>query len=159
MEEPNAGWITEALEEVAQKHGVPKHTISDQAPVFSGGAPAKLLIQWNIIPRLGAVGEHGSIAVTERVIKTLKYKWLKRVPLIKEFNHLMALCTTFERWHNAWRPHMTLKTFGPMTYTATASPRCQSVMQEQSPATADVTCSPKHGSQSTASRSSVGHPV
>ena len=34
----------------------------------------RLLSQWNIKPRVGAVGKHGSIAVTERVIKTLKYE-------------------------------------------------------------------------------------
>ncbi|MBL7188533.1 MAG: transposase [Phycisphaerae bacterium] len=66
------------------------------------------LDNWNIKPRLGAVGKHGSIAVTERVIKTLKYEWLKRVSFIWGFDHLAALCKEFEDWYNAWRPHMTL---------------------------------------------------
>jgi transposase InsO family protein len=83
LEGPNAGWIVEALEQAMRKHGAPKHIISDQAPVFAGGAFAKLLDQWNIKPRFGAVGKSGSIAVTERVIKTLKYEWLGRVPLIR----------------------------------------------------------------------------
>ena len=61
----------------------------------------------------GAVGKSGSIAVTERVIKTLKYEWLKRVPLIKGFVHLTSLCTQFESWYNAWRPHMTLEGLRP----------------------------------------------
>jgi len=52
--------------------------------------------QWKIKPLLGAVGKHGSIAVTERVIKTLEYEWLQRVPIIKGFDHLMFLCTAFE---------------------------------------------------------------
>jgi transposase InsO family protein len=72
-----------------------------------------LLKQWNIKPRLGAVGKHGSIAVTERVIKTLKYEWLCCVPLIKGFDHLTSLCAEFESWYNAWRPHMTLEGFRP----------------------------------------------
>jgi transposase InsO family protein len=63
----------------------PKHLISDQAPVFTGDAFAELLRQWNVKPRFGAAGKSGSIAVTERVIRTLKYEWLKRVPLIKGF--------------------------------------------------------------------------
>jgi hypothetical protein len=37
------------------------------------------------------VGKGRSIAVTERVIKTLKYEWLRRVPLIKGFDHLTLL--------------------------------------------------------------------
>jgi len=74
LEGPNAGWIIDALERAIQKHGAPKHIISDQASVFIGDALAELLKHWNIKPRFGAVGKHGSIAVTERVIKTLKYE-------------------------------------------------------------------------------------
>ena len=88
LEGPNAGWIVEALEQAMRKHGAPKHIISDQAPVFVGDAFAELLKQWNIKPRTGAVGQHGSIAVTERVIKTLKHEWLCRVPIVKGFDHL-----------------------------------------------------------------------
>jgi len=113
LEGPNAGWIIEALEHAMRKHGPPKHIISDQASVFTGGAFAELLDQWNVKPRFGAVGKNGSIAVTERVIKTLKYEWLKRVPLIKGFDHLALLCTEFESWYNTWRPHMTLEGFRP----------------------------------------------
>ncbi|MHC4351644.1 MAG: integrase core domain-containing protein, partial [Planctomycetota bacterium] len=63
--------------------------------------------------RLGAVGKHGSICVTERVIKTLKYEWLKRVAIIKDFDHLSKLCNEFEDWYNTWRPHMTLDGLRP----------------------------------------------
>lgn len=113
LEGPNAGWIIDFLERAMQTHGAPKHIISDQASVFVGDAFAELLRQWNIKPRLGAVGKHGSIAVTERVIKTLNYEWLKHVPLIKGFDHLTLLCTQFESWYNAWRPHMTLEGLRP----------------------------------------------
>jgi transposase InsO family protein len=113
LEGPNAGWIIEALEQAMRKHGAPKHMISDQAGVFVGDAFAELLRQWNIKPRFGAVRKHGSIAVTERVIKTLKYEWLRCVPLIKGFDHLALLCSEFESWYNAWRPHMALDGFRP----------------------------------------------
>ena len=75
---------------------------------YAYGALAELLKRWNIKPRFGAIGKHGSIAATERMIKTLKYEWLRCVPLIKGFDHLAALCTEFEHWYNVWRPHMTL---------------------------------------------------
>jgi len=113
LEGPNAGWIIEALEQAMRKHGAPKHMISDRASVFTGDAFAELLKQWNIKPRFGAVGKHGSIAVTERVIKTLKYEWLHCVPIIKGFDHLTFLCTEFESWYNTWRPHMTLEGLRP----------------------------------------------
>jgi len=103
----------EALEDAFQKHDSPKHIISDQAKVFVGDAFAELLDNWNVKPRFGAIGKHGSISVTERVIKTLKYEWLKRVPIIKNFDHLTMLCKEFENWYNTWRPHMTLDGLRP----------------------------------------------
>ena len=51
--------------------------------------------------------------MTERVIKTLKYEWLRCVPIIKGFDHLTSLCMEFEHWYNAWRPHMTLEGLRP----------------------------------------------
>ena len=113
LEGPNAGWISNALESAIEKHGAPKHIISDQARVFTGDVFVKLLEQRHIKPRLGAVGKHGSISVTERVNKTLKYEWLNRVAIIKGFDHLSMLCDEFEHWYNAWRPHMTLNGLRP----------------------------------------------
>jgi len=113
LEGPNAGWINNALESAMEEHGATKHIISDQASVFTGDVFAELLDIRNIKPRLGAIGKHGSISVTERVIKTLKYEWLKRVPFIKDFDHLTFLCNEFESWYNIWRPHMTLDGFRP----------------------------------------------
>ena len=55
----------------------------------------------------------GNIAVTERVIKTLKCEWLRCVPVIKGLDHLTLLCTEFQSWYNARRPHMTLEGFRP----------------------------------------------
>ncbi|MHC4216597.1 MAG: IS3 family transposase [Planctomycetota bacterium] len=113
LEGPNAGWINNALESAIEKHGAPKHIISDQGSVFIGEAFAELLGKYNIKPRLGAIGKHGSIAVTERVNKTLKYEWLKRVAFIKGIDHLTELCNEFETWYNNWRPHMTLDGLRP----------------------------------------------
>ena len=113
LEGPNAGWINNALESAIDKHGPPKHIISDQAPVFTGEVFAELLDTYNIKPRLGAIGKHGSIAVTERVIKTLKYEWVKRVAFIKGIDYLTELCNEFETWYNRWRPHMTLDGLRP----------------------------------------------
>ena len=113
LEGSNAGWINNALENTIEKHGSPKHIISDQDKVFIGAVFAELVGKYHIKQRLGAIGKHGSICVTERVNKTLKYEWLKRVVFIKGFDHLVALCEEFEDWYNAWRPHMTLDGLRP----------------------------------------------
>ena len=113
LEGPNAGWINNALESAIEKYGAPKHIISDQGGVFIGEVFADLMDTYEILHRLGAIGEHGSIAVTERVNKTLKYEWLKRVVLIKGIDHLTELCKEFEVWYNNWRPHMTFEGLRP----------------------------------------------
>ena len=113
LEGPNSGWIINALESAIEKYGSPKHLISDQAHVFTGDVFVELLRKYNIKHRLGAVGKHGSIAVTERVNKTLKYEWLKRAAFIKGIDHLTLLCDEFKLWYNRWRPHMTLDGFRP----------------------------------------------
>jgi putative transposase len=115
LEGPNAGWIIEALENAFKQFGAPKHLISDHGSVFTSGAFADLLTRWNVQQRFGAVGKYGSIAVTERVIKTLKHEWLKKVILIKEFEHLHGLCDNFVIWYNEFRPHMRLAGATPKT--------------------------------------------
>lgn len=108
LEGPNAGWVTTALESAFARYGAPKHIITDQDRVFTRGAFNELVHQWDVKQRFGAVGQHGSIAVTERVIRTMKDEWLKRVALIRGFDHLAALLEDFERYYNAYRGHMTL---------------------------------------------------
>ena len=62
----------------------------------------------NIKPRFGAVGKHGSIAVVERLILTIK-QILRQLPLIPfrraSFRREMA---AIAEWYNQHRPHMTL---------------------------------------------------
>jgi transposase InsO family protein len=99
----------EALEDAFSRQGPPKHLISDQEKVFISEVLADLLHRWNVKHRFGAVGKHGSIAVTERVIRTLKYEWLRRVPVIRGLEHLEILLRDFACYYNSWRPHTTLK--------------------------------------------------
>ena len=41
------------------------------------------------------MGQHGSIAVTERAILTLKQEWLRRVPVVRGLDHLGGLLDDF----------------------------------------------------------------
>jgi transposase InsO family protein len=109
LEGPNAVWVVEALTKPFEGYGTPRHLITDREPVFRSSAFADLLERGSVKHRLGAIGKHGSIAVTERAIKTLRYEWLHRVPIIKRYDHLAHLCQSFEEWYNRWGPHMTLE--------------------------------------------------
>jgi transposase InsO family protein len=108
LEGPNAGWAVDALQGALLRHGPPRHIISDQEGVFLSDVFAELLREWNIKQRFGAVGKHGSIAVTERAILTLKQEWLSRVPIIRGLDHLGQLCDDFTEYYNGWRGHSTI---------------------------------------------------
>jgi len=108
LEGPNAGWVIEALEQAFYRHGVPRHLITDQESVFTGGAFRQLLAQWQVRQRFEAVNKHGSISVTERLIWSLKHEWLCRVPLIRGLDHLQLVLAQFEQYHNQWRAHTTV---------------------------------------------------
>jgi len=54
------------------------------------------------------VGQHGSIAVAERVIWSLKREWLCRVPIIRGLGHLRIVLGEFAQYHNEWRAHSRL---------------------------------------------------
>ena len=58
--------------------------------------------------RFGAVGKHGSIAVTERAILTLKQEWLRRVAVIRGLDHLSQVLDDFSEYYNHWRGHSTI---------------------------------------------------
>jgi len=108
LEGPNAGWVVGALEQAFLWHGPPRHVITDQEGVFTSEVFAELLRDWDVRPRFGAVGKHGSIAVTERVILTLKQEWLRRVPVIRGLDHLSQLLEGFSEYYNGWRGHTTI---------------------------------------------------
>jgi putative transposase len=105
LESPNTGAVIDALDIAFEISGKPKHIITDQGSVFTSAAYRELLDSKRVKIRYGAVGEHGSISVTERVIETLKYEWLKKVPVIRGYRHLSCLCESFSNWYNNWRPH------------------------------------------------------
>jgi transposase InsO family protein len=105
LKRAQARCVIAALKRCFTKFGNPKHLVSDQGVPFKSDAVSRLLQRRKTKHRFGAIGQHGSIAVTERVIETLKYEWLKRVPIIRGFDHLEQLCDSFAVWYNEWRPH------------------------------------------------------
>jgi transposase InsO family protein len=108
--EPSAVAIRAFLGRTIAARGVkPKHLICDKGSQFW---PCKDFKNWcdhkNIKPRFGAVGKHGSLAIVERFILTMK-QVLAQLPLIplrrKPFRHELAMIT---EWYNEQRPHMGL---------------------------------------------------
>ncbi len=84
----------------------PKHLISDRGSPFDCEGFRKWCQKKGIQPRYGAVGRHGSIAVIERLILTLKQNiaWLPLVPLRRQAFFRELACVAY--WYNLDRPHM-----------------------------------------------------
>ena len=61
-----------------------------------------------IKPRYGAAGKHGSIAVVERAIKTLKDEYTRRILVPQRQKAFRRELLSFLDWYNEHRPHMTL---------------------------------------------------
>jgi len=93
---------------IHQAKAKPKHLITDKGSQFWCSGFKAWCKRKEIKPRFAAVGKHGSIAVTERLILTLKQMiaWLTLVPYRHEafLKELHYIC----QWYNEHRPHMSL---------------------------------------------------
>ena len=92
-----------------RRNGKPKYIVCDRDSILDCHAFRRWVKRKGIEPpRYGAVGKHGSIAVVERFILTLK-QILHQLPLIPlrrdSFRHEV---TAIAAWYNEHRPHMTL---------------------------------------------------
>jgi hypothetical protein len=83
---------------------VREYTVSDQ-----GGEFGEAYLEWcddhDVRGRFGAVGRHGSIAVEERFIRTLKQEGLAHELVRLHHGALCASLARFEDWCNDVRPH------------------------------------------------------
>ena len=111
---PISAEVTAMLDRIMSAEQVrPKHLIVDQGSEFKCEHFEHVWCQaQDILPRFGAVGKHGSIAVVERFHRTLKE--LLRLTTIPEDQ------TAFERelgliidWYNEHRPHETFRSKTP----------------------------------------------
>ena len=93
---------------IARAGATPKHLICDKDSIFWCEGFNRWCRPKRIRPRYGAVGKHGSIALIERFIRTMKDEATRhilvpqrRTDFRRELNHFFA-------WYNAHRPHAAL---------------------------------------------------
>ncbi len=70
--EPSAGDMASFVSRTAKRHGRPRHFVSDRARCFTGEIFRRKLLQLGVKQRFGAIGKKGSIALIERLWRTLK---------------------------------------------------------------------------------------
>jgi len=100
---------TSMAQTVRRAVATPKYIVCDRDSVFDCDAFRRWVKRKGIRPpRYGAIGRHGSIAVVERFLLTLK-EMLRLLPLIplrrESFRRELAAII---HWYNEFRPHTTL---------------------------------------------------
>lgn len=70
--EPSSAEIARFVSRAAKKRGQPAHFVSDRGACFTGGVFRRRLERLGVKQRFGAIGKKGSIALIERLWRTLK---------------------------------------------------------------------------------------
>jgi transposase InsO family protein len=108
----------------------PQHLICDKGGQFWCDGFKTWCRRRNIKPRFGAVGQHVSIAVVERFIRTMKQEGLRRILIPLNRDQFRQQINAFIDWYNEHRPHMTLDGCTPNERyhgrrPANRQPRCE----------------------------------
>ena len=106
--EPSAHAIAELFREAVERFGAPRHFVSDQGSQFTAYTFRYLLKDLDVRQRFGAIGKTGSIALIERLWRSLKDLSGVRVfkPLVLEdLERRVGLSLTY---YSFFRPHQGL---------------------------------------------------
>jgi len=93
---------------ITRVKATPKYLICDKDKVFWCGAFKRWCRRKRVRPRYGAVGKHGSIAVVERFIRTMKDEATRRIRILQRRARFRAQIDSFFVWYNEHRPHAAL---------------------------------------------------
>jgi len=124
---PTSLQVRQFLERIIKQAGsAPKHLVCDQGKQFTD----KHFKTWckrklGRKPRYGAVGEHGSIAVIERFIRTLKDHYLRKILIPYNSKQMRSEMTVFIQWYNRHRPHESLEGATPIERYEDSTPANQ----------------------------------
>ena len=106
---PDSRSVRRSLESViGYASSPPQHFVCDKDRVFWCHSFKDWCRGRGISLRYGAVGKQGSIAVAERVIRTLKDECTHRILVPQTQNRFRGELASFLEWYNEYRPHMRL---------------------------------------------------
>ena len=86
----------------------PKYSVCDRGQHFRCRGFKDWCRHKGIRPRFSAVGRHGSIAVVERFIQTIKVEATRRISVSISATLFWRDLSSFVVWYNQHRPHTTL---------------------------------------------------
>jgi len=90
---------------IAAVGAVPKYLVCDKGTQFWCKGFKRWCRRRGIRPRFGAVGRQGSIAVVERLIRSLKDECSRRITVPLRRERFRGEVQRYLDWHNEHRPH------------------------------------------------------
>ncbi len=127
--EPSSEDLAALVEEAARRFGRPKHFVTDRGAQFTGAAFVDKLRDLGIRQRSGAIGRSGSIAIIERLWRTLKEMLdLHSVPPLSR-SHLEQKVALGLFYYANIRPHEGLGGATPPEKYFGLTPACASAMR------------------------------
>ncbi len=106
--EPSAEDVCALLDDAVERSGrAPRHIVSDQGCQFQSEYRA-----WcknnSVKPRFGAIGQHGSIALIERFMRTMKDECFRKILVPLSLDAIVRELSLYVFWYNQHRPHASL---------------------------------------------------
>ncbi len=92
----------------------PRYIIADKGKEFFCAAFKDWCRRKGIRPRYGAVGEHGSIAIVERFIRSMKSECTRRITVPFRLASMRHELGCYATWYNQHRPHTGIEGCTPM---------------------------------------------
>jgi len=108
----------------------PSHLITDQGKQFRDKKYGGWCRRRGIRQRFGAIGKHGSIAIVERLIRSVKNECTRRILVPYRRGPLRRELALYVDWYNAHRPHDSLECRTPNKVYRDLDPACRAARFE-----------------------------
>jgi putative transposase len=133
MRRPNSVEVCAFLGRAIKAHAKPRYIISDQGMEFRTVFKAWCRKRY-IRPRKGAIGKHGSTAIIERLIRSMKSECTRRILVPLRLNAMRSEVGYYATWYNQHRPHSALDGRTPSEVYRGAKPANEKARFEPRPA-------------------------
>ena len=98
---------------IRKARATPKYLITDHGKQFISAGFGKWCRRKGIHQRFGAIGKYGSLAVVERLIRSIKDECTRRLIIPYRRDAFRRELTLFVEWFNGYRPHTWLQVRTP----------------------------------------------
>lgn len=105
---PDGRFAVRLLRLAIARYGPPTWVVSDKDPALRSDLVSRLLGHYGTRRRYGAVGRKGSIAIIERLWRSMKQEYVGHLFLYRSLPGLDRRLRRWARWFNGHRPHQGL---------------------------------------------------